>query len=98
MTLTVTTKLSALKLPAVVEKDGVRYTCDIVDDDQGIDLVVERQAVSSFRSQVSGTKLQGTVKSIVAVLALMFATCVFADRTANQGWVKENFVSRTNEW
>ena len=33
MTLTVTTKLSALKLPTVVEKDGVRYICDI-DDDQ----------------------------------------------------------------
>ena len=42
MTLTVTTKLSALKLPAVVEKDGVRYKCDIVDDDQGIDLVLEK--------------------------------------------------------
>ena len=44
MTLTVTTKLSALKLPAVVEKDGVRYKCDIVDDDQGIDLVLEKEA------------------------------------------------------
>lgn len=98
MTLTVTTKLSALKLPAVVEKDGVRYKCDIADDDQGIDLVIERQEVSSSRSQVPGSKLQGTVKSIVAVLALMFATCAFADRTANQGWVRENFVSRTNEW
>ena len=42
MTLTVTTKLSALKLPAIVEKDGVRYKCDIVDDDQGIDLVLEK--------------------------------------------------------
>ena len=46
MTLTVTTKLSALKLPAVVEKDGVRYKCDIVDDDQGIDLVLERDPPS----------------------------------------------------
>ena len=46
MTLTVTTKLSALKLPAVVEKDGVRYKCDIVDDDQGIDLVLERNPPS----------------------------------------------------
>ena len=43
MTLTITTKLSALKLPAVVEKDGVRYRCDIVDDDQGIDLVLEKE-------------------------------------------------------
>ena len=46
MTLTVTTKLSALKLPTVVEKDGVRYKCDIVDDDQGIDLVLERDPPS----------------------------------------------------
>ena len=43
MTVTITTKLSALKLPAVVEKDGVRYKCDIVDDDQGIDLVLEKE-------------------------------------------------------
>ena len=43
MTLSVKTKLSALKLPAVVEKDGVRYKCDIVDDDQGIDLVLEKE-------------------------------------------------------
>ena len=46
MTLTVTTKLSALKLPAVVEKDGVRYKCEIVDEDQGIDLVLERNPPS----------------------------------------------------
>ena len=51
MTLTVTTKLSALKLPAVVEKDGVRYKCDIVDDDQGIDLVLERDQGSGIRDQ-----------------------------------------------
>ena len=46
MTLTVTTKLSALKLPAVIEKDGVRYTCDIVDDEQGVDLVLEKEVES----------------------------------------------------
>ena len=51
MTLTVTTKLSALKLPAVVEKDGVRYTCDIVDDEQGVDLVLERDQGSGIRDQ-----------------------------------------------
>ena len=45
MTLSVTTKLSALKLPTVVEKDGVRYKCDIVDDDQGVDLVLEKEEV-----------------------------------------------------
>ena len=51
MTLTVTTKLSALKLPAVVEKDGVRYKCDIVDDDQGIDLVSRRLFSRSLKSK-----------------------------------------------
>ena len=45
MTLTVKTTLAALKLPLVVEKDGVRYKCDIVDDDQGIDLVLEKEEV-----------------------------------------------------
>ena len=42
MKLTAKTTLAALKLPAVVEKGGVRYKCDIVDDDQGIDLVLEK--------------------------------------------------------
>ena len=34
----------------------------------------------------------------ILILAALLATTVFADRTANQGWVTENFVSRTNEW
>ena len=97
MTIIAKTTLAAMKMPLVVEKDGQRYSLDIADDEQGTDLVITKE-VSSSRSQVSGSKLQGTVKSIVAVLALMFATCAFADRTANQGWVRENFVSRTNEW
>ena len=46
MTLTVTTKLSALKMPVVVEKDGVRYKCDIVDDEQGTDLVITKEEQS----------------------------------------------------
>ena len=45
MTLTVKTTLAALTLPAVVEKDGVRYKCDIVDDDQGVDVVLEKEVV-----------------------------------------------------
>ena len=54
MTLTATTKLSALKMPLTVEKDGVRYTCDIVDDDQGIDLVVEREEGRGNREEGRG--------------------------------------------
>ena len=46
MTLSVKTTLAAMKMPVVVEKDGVRYKCDIVDDDQGIDLVLERDPPS----------------------------------------------------
>ena len=38
------------------------------------------------------------MKKTILILAALLATTVFADRTANQGWVKENFVSRTNEW
>ena len=92
MTLTVTTKLSALKLPAVVEKDGVRYKCDIVDDDQGIDLVLEKE-------EEEVEKRGGQRMSILLLLATMLIGATsFADRTANQGWVTENFVSRTNEW
>ena len=38
------------------------------------------------------------MKNTILILAALLATTVFADRTANQGWVTENFVSRTNEW
>ena len=34
----------------------------------------------------------------ILILAALLATTVFAGRTANQGWVRENFVRRTNEW
>ena len=43
MTLTVTTKLSAMKMPLTVEKDGQRYSLDIVDDAQGTDIVIEKE-------------------------------------------------------
>ena len=45
MTLTVKTTLAAMKMPLVVEKDGQRYSLDIVDDDQGVDLVLEKEEV-----------------------------------------------------
>ena len=38
------------------------------------------------------------MKHKILILAALLATTVFAGRTANQEWVKENFVSRTNEW
>ena len=34
-----------MKMPLVVEKDGQRYSLDIVDDDQGVDLVLEKEEV-----------------------------------------------------
>ena len=37
-------------------------------------------------------------KLLTLILGCLVAATSFADRTANQGWVKENFVSRTNEW
>ena len=42
MTLTVTTRLAAMKMPLVVEKDGQRYSLDIADDEQGTDLVITK--------------------------------------------------------
>ena len=91
MTLTVKTTLAAMKMPLTVEKDGQRYSLDIVDDAQGTDIVIEKQV----------EKRGGGGQRMSALL--LFATMLigatsFADRTANQGWVKENFVSRTNEW
>ena len=43
MTLTVKTTLAAMKMPLVVEKDGQRYSLDIADDAQGVDLVIEKK-------------------------------------------------------
>ena len=43
MTLTVKATLAAMKMPLVVEKDGQRYSLDIADDAQGVDLVIERK-------------------------------------------------------
>ena len=47
MTLTVTTKLAAMKMPLVVEKDGQRYSLDIVDDAEGTDLVIVKEEEKS---------------------------------------------------
>ena len=51
MTLTVKTTLAAMKMPLVVEKDGQRYSLDIADDEQGLDLVVERDQGSGIGAQ-----------------------------------------------
>ena len=43
MTIIAKTTLAAMKMPLVVEKDGQRYSLDIADDAQGVDLVIERK-------------------------------------------------------
>ena len=45
-----------------------------------------------FKVEVDNGKL------LTLILGCLVSATSFADRTANQGWVKENFVSRTNEW
>lgn len=42
MVVTAKATVMPMKLPLVVEKDGVRYTCDIADDATGIDLVITK--------------------------------------------------------
>ena len=42
MTIIAKTTLAAMKMPLVVEKDGQRYSLDIVDDEQGTDLVITK--------------------------------------------------------
>ena len=42
MTVTATAKLAAMKMPLVVEKDGQRYSIDIADDAEGVDLVITK--------------------------------------------------------
>jgi len=43
MTITAKATLVAMRMPLTVEKDGQRYSLDIADDSEGVDLVVERQ-------------------------------------------------------
>lgn len=43
MTLTVTTKLAAMKMPLIVEKNGQRYSLDIATDADGTDLVIQKE-------------------------------------------------------
>ena len=45
MTIIAKTTLAAMKMPLVVEKDGQRYSLDIADDDQGVDLVITKEEV-----------------------------------------------------
>ena len=42
MTIIAKTTLAAMKMPLTVGKDGQRYSLDIADDEQGVDLVVEK--------------------------------------------------------
>ena len=43
MTIIAKTTLAAMKMPLTVEKDGQRYSLDIADDEEGLDLTVERE-------------------------------------------------------
>lgn len=43
MTVTMKTTLSALKLPVVVEKNGQRFSLDIANDAEGVDLVITKE-------------------------------------------------------
>ena len=51
MTIIAKTTLAAMKMPLTVEKDGQRYSLDIVDDAEGVDLVIERDQGSGIRDQ-----------------------------------------------
>ena len=44
MTIIAKTTLAAMTMPLVVEKDGQRYSLDIADDAQGVDLVITKEA------------------------------------------------------
>ena len=47
MTITAKTTLAAMKMPLVVEKDGQRYSLDIADDEEGVDLVITKEEEKS---------------------------------------------------
>ena len=43
MTIIAKTTLAAMRMPLTVEKDGQRYSLDIVDDEEGVDLVITKE-------------------------------------------------------
>ena len=47
MTIIAKTTLAAMKMPLTVEKDGQRYSLDIVDDAEGTDLVIVKEEEKS---------------------------------------------------
>ena len=47
MTVIAKTTLAAMKMPLTVEKDGQRYSLDIVDDAEGTDLVIVKEEEKS---------------------------------------------------
>ena len=51
MTVTAKAKVVAMKMPLVVEKDGVRYTCDIADDNKGVDLVITKNEEGKYEDE-----------------------------------------------
>ena len=47
MTIIAKTTLAAMKVPLTVEKGGQRYSLDIVDDEEGTDLVIVKEEEKS---------------------------------------------------
>jgi len=94
MTIIAKATLAAMKMPLTVEKDGQRYSLDIVDDAQGTDIVIEKEEQEVEKRGGGGQRMS----ALLLLATMLIGATSFADRTANQGWVKENFVSRTNEW
>jgi len=54
MTLTTKATLVAMRMPLVVEKDGQRYSLDIADDAEGVDLVVDRMENEELKMENGG--------------------------------------------
>jgi len=51
MTITAKATLVAMRMPLVVEKDGRRYSLDIADDSEGVDLVITRKEEGKVKSE-----------------------------------------------
>jgi len=54
MTVTAKATLVAMRMPLTVEKDGRRYSLDIADDSEGVDLVISREQGTGNREQEGG--------------------------------------------
>ena len=68
---TLGTPVNPVRLPLVVEKEGVRYSCDVISDESGTDWFSQRIRLSSTPSMEtsSGTDMPAARQALSTTVA-----------------------------